>query len=244
MAPPPWPRTDFWFPNGLVITDDGTLIVAETFAARFAAFYIQLDGSLTTGALGRGRTGARAGRHGNDALRRHLRSDGGGWTLRATCGRRMAWGRRSAASRRAVRSSTKSRCPRASACSPWAWGRGRPHADRVCGAGLLRARAGSSTRGGAADDDGRGPARRVALSEREVAADTWGIHQPVDMPRISGDPATSDGLFTNWFTRRSRAGSRSGIPARSAVCQRPVLGSARQAVTVAARARADVAVRA
>ena len=38
---------DLWFPNGMVITDDGTLIVAETFAARFAAFDIQPDGSLT-----------------------------------------------------------------------------------------------------------------------------------------------------------------------------------------------------
>lgn len=37
---------DLWFPNGMVITDDGTLIVAETFAARFTAFDIQPDGSL------------------------------------------------------------------------------------------------------------------------------------------------------------------------------------------------------
>ena len=32
---------DLWFPNGMVITDDGTLIVAETFAARFTAFTIR-----------------------------------------------------------------------------------------------------------------------------------------------------------------------------------------------------------
>jgi sugar lactone lactonase YvrE len=38
---------DLWFPNGMVITDDGTLIVAETFAARFTAFTIAADGSLT-----------------------------------------------------------------------------------------------------------------------------------------------------------------------------------------------------
>jgi sugar lactone lactonase YvrE len=38
---------DLWFPNGTVITDDGTLIVAETFAARLTAFKIQPDGSLT-----------------------------------------------------------------------------------------------------------------------------------------------------------------------------------------------------
>ncbi len=37
---------DLWFPNGMVITDDGTLIVAETFAARLAGFDIQPDGSL------------------------------------------------------------------------------------------------------------------------------------------------------------------------------------------------------
>jgi sugar lactone lactonase YvrE len=37
---------DLWFPNGMVITDDGTLIVAETFAARFTAFDIGPDGSL------------------------------------------------------------------------------------------------------------------------------------------------------------------------------------------------------
>jgi sugar lactone lactonase YvrE len=37
---------DLWFPNGSVITDDGTLIVAETFGARLTAFTIQADGSL------------------------------------------------------------------------------------------------------------------------------------------------------------------------------------------------------
>jgi sugar lactone lactonase YvrE len=38
---------DLWFPNGTVITDDGTLVVAETFGARFTAFTIQPDGTLT-----------------------------------------------------------------------------------------------------------------------------------------------------------------------------------------------------
>lgn len=38
---------DLWFPNGSMITDDQTLIVAETFAARLTAFDIQPDGSLT-----------------------------------------------------------------------------------------------------------------------------------------------------------------------------------------------------
>jgi sugar lactone lactonase YvrE len=38
---------DLWFPNGTVIADDGTLIVAETFGARFTAFTIAEDGALT-----------------------------------------------------------------------------------------------------------------------------------------------------------------------------------------------------
>jgi sugar lactone lactonase YvrE len=37
---------DLWFPNGMVITDDGTLVVAETFGARFTAFTIESDGTL------------------------------------------------------------------------------------------------------------------------------------------------------------------------------------------------------
>jgi sugar lactone lactonase YvrE len=37
---------DLWFPNGMVVTDDGTLIVAETFAARFTAFSVRADGAL------------------------------------------------------------------------------------------------------------------------------------------------------------------------------------------------------
>lgn len=38
---------DLWFPNGTVITDDGTLIVAETFAGRLTAFTVAADGALT-----------------------------------------------------------------------------------------------------------------------------------------------------------------------------------------------------
>src|SRR3954451_4653539 len=37
---------DLWFPNGMVVTDDGTLIVAETFGARFTAFDIGPEGAL------------------------------------------------------------------------------------------------------------------------------------------------------------------------------------------------------
>jgi sugar lactone lactonase YvrE len=38
---------DLWFPNGMVITDDGTLVVAETFAARLTAFTTRADGTLS-----------------------------------------------------------------------------------------------------------------------------------------------------------------------------------------------------
>ncbi|MEV1292646.1 SMP-30/gluconolactonase/LRE family protein [Pseudonocardia sp. NPDC049635] len=38
---------DLWFPNGSVITDDGTLLVGETFGNRITAFDIAADGSLT-----------------------------------------------------------------------------------------------------------------------------------------------------------------------------------------------------
>ena len=39
---------DLWFPNGSVITDDGVLLVDETFGNRVSAFDIQPDGSLGT----------------------------------------------------------------------------------------------------------------------------------------------------------------------------------------------------
>ncbi len=38
---------DLWFPNGSVITDDGVLLVDETFGNRITAFDIGVDGSLT-----------------------------------------------------------------------------------------------------------------------------------------------------------------------------------------------------
>ena len=38
---------DMWFPNGAVITDDGTLRVCETFANRVTAFDIGADGTLS-----------------------------------------------------------------------------------------------------------------------------------------------------------------------------------------------------
>jgi sugar lactone lactonase YvrE len=39
--------TDLWFPNGMVITGDGTLLVAETFGNRVTAFDLAEDGRLT-----------------------------------------------------------------------------------------------------------------------------------------------------------------------------------------------------
>ncbi|MFI5612095.1 SMP-30/gluconolactonase/LRE family protein [Amycolatopsis sp. NPDC051903] len=38
---------DLWFPNGSVLTDDGVLLVCETFANRVTAFDVTGDGSLT-----------------------------------------------------------------------------------------------------------------------------------------------------------------------------------------------------
>jgi len=38
---------DMWFSNGSVITEDGVLIVDETFGSRISAFDIAADGSLT-----------------------------------------------------------------------------------------------------------------------------------------------------------------------------------------------------
>jgi sugar lactone lactonase YvrE len=37
---------DMWFPNGSVITEDGTLLVCETFGNRVSAFDIGEDGAL------------------------------------------------------------------------------------------------------------------------------------------------------------------------------------------------------
>ncbi len=37
---------DLWFPNGMVITPDGVLVVAETFGNRLSAFDVAADGSL------------------------------------------------------------------------------------------------------------------------------------------------------------------------------------------------------
>ena len=38
---------DVWFPNGMAVTDDGVLIVAESHADRLTAFTIEADGSLS-----------------------------------------------------------------------------------------------------------------------------------------------------------------------------------------------------
>ena len=110
--------TDLWFPNGMMITDDGTLIVAETFAARLTAFDIQPDGSLTNR-----RVWAQVQPSPDPADTETMlsavisRPTAVRWTLKATCGPPTPWARRSAASPRGVRSSTSSRRPTASASS-------------------------------------------------------------------------------------------------------------------------------
>ena len=38
---------DLAFPNGMLVTDDSTLIVAESYAKRLTAFDIAADGSLS-----------------------------------------------------------------------------------------------------------------------------------------------------------------------------------------------------
>jgi sugar lactone lactonase YvrE len=38
---------DLWFPNGAVLTDDGVLLVVETFGNRVTAFTVGADGGLT-----------------------------------------------------------------------------------------------------------------------------------------------------------------------------------------------------
>ena len=104
---------DLWFPNGMVITDDGTLIVAETFAARFTAFTIQPDGDAHRSArLGPGPAGARARRHG-DACSAPSRSGltAARSTPRSTSGRPTRSPACSAASRPAARSSKRSPTP-------------------------------------------------------------------------------------------------------------------------------------
>ena len=110
---------DLWFPNGMVITDDGTLIVAETFGARFTAFTIQADGTLTDRRVwaqvqpapepGDTETMLGAVTFAPGRLRARRRG--------TRLGRQRARRRRSAASLPAARSSRRSRCRRASASS-------------------------------------------------------------------------------------------------------------------------------
>ena len=66
---------DLWFPNGMVITDDGTLIVAETFARALHGLHDPARRRTDRSArLGSGPADARARRHGDDARRRHVRA--------------------------------------------------------------------------------------------------------------------------------------------------------------------------
>ena len=110
---------DLWFPNGMVIIDDGTLVVAETLAARLTAFDVQSDGSLD-----RRRVWAQVEPTPEPADTETMLSSASAsrqmavrWTPRATCGRPTRWAARSPASRPAVGSSTRSPCRRGSACS-------------------------------------------------------------------------------------------------------------------------------
>ncbi len=131
---------DLWFPNGMVITDDGTLIVAETFAARFTAFTIEPDGTLTdrhiwaqvqpTPEPADTETMLGAVTFAPDGCA--LDAEGHVWAANALAGAlcRVAPGRRD---RRGDRDAGRSRRVRVRARR-----RGRAHADRLRRAGLRR----------------------------------------------------------------------------------------------------------
>jgi sugar lactone lactonase YvrE len=156
---------DLWFPNGMMITEDGTLIVAETLAARFTAFDIQPDGSLA-----HRRVGAPVHSRPEPADTRLMLSafgfapggcaldaEGHVWAANALgaaiC--RIAPGGRIVDGGPSARRSRHIRV--------WARRRGRSHAYRLRGAGFPRAGARGGARGGPADHDGRGPACGTAL---------------------------------------------------------------------------------
>ena len=107
---------DLWFPNGSVITDEGVLLVDETFGNRITAFDLH-DGELTNR-----RTWASFGdlpkeRELPGALGQIVVApDGCGWMPRAPCGWPTAWRPARSACARAARSSNRSRS--GPACSP------------------------------------------------------------------------------------------------------------------------------
>ena len=156
---------DLWFPNGMVITDDGTLIVAETLAARFTAFTIQDDGALADRHIwaevepapepADTETMLGAVTFAPDGCA--LDAEGHVWAANALGGAlsRVAPGGRD---RRRDRDAGRPRRLRVRARR-----RGRTHAGRLRGTRLRRGGAVGGPRGGAAHDHRRRPARGPAL---------------------------------------------------------------------------------
>lgn len=156
---------ELWLPNGMMITDNGTLIVAETLAARFTAFDIQLDGSLAHRRVwaqvqpapepADTQTMLSAFSFAPDGCA--LDAEGHVWAANALgaaiC--RVDPGGRIVDEVPAARRSRPIRV--------WARRRGRSHAHRLRGTGFSRAGARGRPRGGPADHDGRDPACGTAL---------------------------------------------------------------------------------
>ena len=158
--------SDLWFPNGTVITPDGsTLIVGETVAARYTQFSIADDGSLENRAV----WGQIEPEPSFESFERTLAelkfapdgcaldAEGCIWSADAVGGRVAAAGPRRGGRRRRARA----RGPRR--LRVHARRRGRAHAAAVRGARLPRAPANGQARGGAADHRRRRPARRAAV---------------------------------------------------------------------------------
>jgi sugar lactone lactonase YvrE len=115
--------TDMRFPNGSVITPDGsTLIVGETAAARYTAFTIADDGSLSDRRVWAQIAAAPPFTTLEETLGRlefgpdgcGLDAEGHIWSADEVGARCVGWPR-------AARSWTRSRCPRGSTCSPACW---------------------------------------------------------------------------------------------------------------------------
>jgi hypothetical protein len=157
-----------------VITDDGTLIVAETFGARFTAFTIADDGALTDRRIwAQVEPTPEPRRHGDDARRRHVRArrlharrGGHIWAANALAGALPA-------SRPAARSSRRSRCPTASACFACQLGGEDGRTLVACAAPDFHEEARkAASGGGAARDHRRRPARGPAVGQLSSAAST------------------------------------------------------------------------
>ena len=108
---------DLWFPNRMVITVDGTLIVTETFAARFTAFRIAADGTLTDRDVW-AQVEPSPDPADTETMLGAVTFAPARWTPTGTSGPRTPWAAQSAGSAPAARSSTRSRSPTGWACSP------------------------------------------------------------------------------------------------------------------------------